>query len=500
MGARYCDFQEKRGAQLAPVLSRRLGGRPVRYWYTRRHAFDAAVPASYFRTRIGFKDDGSLVAVQNENVHQSGARGGYGDKTNGHLVLPPQSTAFRATSCPNVHSTYLQMVTNGAATTADPGSNRWEPVSLALHVMATELEMDPTEVILKNIHTTKPSLEACMTAGKQAIDWDAKWHLPGAKTLEDGRMHGIAVVPRNALTWGMINYNITLSIRTDGKLYLPYAEALIGTYWPDAAALVIAEEFGARPEDVIVYYAPNYPNWTNGDAADRGSSVTWAAKEAALMLRAKYIEATAATYGIAAENADIRDSMLFDRTDSENPEKQFSLATVGSHMAVNFIGKPTAYDDSLKSLRTMAVDFAEVAVDTQTGDVEVLDYVCVHDFGKIIRPSSALGQLENALTQSCGGALREQMIWDGQSGVLLNGNLLDYKVSTSLDQPNFQLVPVETRCGGGAYGSVGVAHAHFSRLLIPLAIQNAIGVYLETAPATPDKILKALGKIEEDAQ
>jgi CO/xanthine dehydrogenase Mo-binding subunit len=498
MGARYCDFQEKRGAQLAPLLSRRLGGRPVRYWYTRRNAFDAAVPASYFRTRIGFTDDGRLVAVQNENVHQSGARGGYGDKTNGHLVLPPQSTAFRATSCPNIHSVYHQMVTNGAATTADPGANRWEPVALALHVMATELKKDPTQVILDNVHTTKPSLEACIEAGKQAIGWDAKWHLPGEKTLEDGRLHGIAVVPRNAITWGMINYNISLSIRPDGKLYLPYAEGQIGTYWPDAAALVIAEEFGTVPEDVVVYYAANYPNWTNGDAADRGSSVTWAAKEAALKLKESYLEAVAPARGIDAANADIKGSELFDRSDPDNPEKRFRLADIGTHVAVNFIGKPTAYDDSLKTLRTMTADFVEVAVDPETGEVEVLDYVCAHDFGKVIRPSSAFGQLENALTQSCGGALREELVWDEESGVLLNGNLLDYKVSTQLDQPPFQTVPVETRCGGGAYGSVGVAHAHFSRLLIALAVQNAIGTYLETAPATPDKILRALGKIGED--
>jgi CO/xanthine dehydrogenase Mo-binding subunit len=495
MGARYCDFQEKRGAQLAPFLSKRLGGRPVRYWYSRRDAFDAAVPASYFRTRIGFLDDGTLVAVQNENVHQSGARGGYGDKTAGHLVLPPQSTAFRATVCPNIHSTHVQMVTNGAATTADPGSNRWEPVSLALSVISTELGMDLTEVILKNIHTTAPSLESCIEAGKQAIEWDSKWHLPGEKTLADGRMHGIAVVPRNALTWGMINYNITLSIRPDGKLYLPYAEGQIGTYWPDAAALVVAEEFGAKAEDVVVYYAANYPNWTNGDAADRGSSVTWAAKEAALALRKKYVNAVSATVKIAPENIGIKDSVVFDLTDPDNTDKQRSLKAIGSHMAVNFIGKPTAYDDSLKTLRTMAADFCEVAVDTETGEIEVLNYVCAHDFGKIIRPSSALGQIENASTQSLGGALREELVWDEDTGVLLNGNLLDYKVSTSLDQPKITPAPVETRCGGGAYGSVGVAHAHFSRLLIALAVQNAIGAYLETAPATPDKVLKALGKI-----
>ncbi len=73
------------------------------------------------------------------------------------------------------------------------------------------------------------------------------------------------------MTWGMISYNINLRMGVDGKIYMPYAEALIGTYWPDAVQLVIAEEMGMKLEDVIVYYAPNYNNWQNGDAADRGS-------------------------------------------------------------------------------------------------------------------------------------------------------------------------------------------------------------------------------------
>ena len=92
--------------------------------------------------------------------------------------------------------------------------------------------------------------------------------------------------------------------------------------------------------------------------------------------------------------------------------------------------------------------------------MEVLDYVAAHDFGKVIRPASALGQLEMALTQAEGRALREELIWDENTGVLLNGNMYDYKVPTALDQPKIEPVPVETRMGGGAYGSTGVAHAH----------------------------------------
>ncbi len=192
----------------------------------------------------------------------------------------------------------------------------------------------------------------------------------------------------------MISYNINLRMNTDGKIYMPYSEALIGTYWPDAVQLVIAEEMGMKPEDVIVYYAANYPNWQKGDAADRGSTCTWAAKEAAIQLKKQILE---------------------------------------------------------------------------TGMV--------------------------ALTMASGRALREEIIWDPGTGVLLNGNMYDYKVPTSLDQPPIDPVPVETRCGGGAYGSTGVAHAHCDAGLVGLAIQNAIGKFIPMAPYTPDKILAAMGTI-----
>jgi CO/xanthine dehydrogenase Mo-binding subunit len=94
-----------------------------------------------------------------------------------------------------------------------------------------------------------------------------------------------------------------------------------------------------------------------------------------------------------------------------------------------------------------------------------------------------------------GGGLREEVIWDENTGVLLNGNMYDYKPTTYLDQPKIEVVPVETRAGGGCYGATGTAHSHFDRGLFTQAIHNATGAWVETAPATPDKVLAALGKI-----
>lgn len=338
MAARYCDFVEKRGAQFAPVLSKRLGGVPVRYVQSRRESFDAAVPQTYLTMRIGFKDDGTLVAVQSENIHQTGARGGYGDKTHGHLVLPPNAQGFKQTVSPNVYSTMGYYVTNGACTTADPGQPMYEPVNLAFAKMADVLGLDVT-----------------------------------------------------------------------------------------------------------------------------------------------------------ADEVDLVDSLITLKAD---PTKQMPISGMGQ-LAVGYCGKPKVPFQT-DVIRTMNVDMCEVAVDPETGLVEILDYVVAHDFGKVIRPSSALGQIENAITMNSGRALREELIWDEATGVLLNGNMYDYKVPTILDQPKIEPVPVETRCGGGAYGSTGVAHAHANPGLVGQAIQNATGGdFIDMVPYTPDKVLAVLGKIAQ---
>ena len=79
-----------------------------------------------------------------------------------------------------------------------------------------------------------PATAAANFAAKEAFGWDEKWHLAGQRTLEDGRLHGVSCRYAASQTWGMISYNINLRMGVDGKVYMPYAEALIGTYWPDA--------------------------------------------------------------------------------------------------------------------------------------------------------------------------------------------------------------------------------------------------------------------------
>ena len=90
----------------------------------------------------------------------------------------------------------------------------------------------------------------------------------------------------------------------------------------------------------------------------------------------------------------------------------------------------------------------------------------------------------------------EEYIWDPNTGVLLNGNLLDYKFSSILDVGSIETIIVETGMGLGPYGSIGIGEdvGNDTTYLLHGAVYNAIGKWVDDGPITPDKVLKALGK------
>jgi len=141
--------------------------------------------------------------------------------------------------------------------------------------------------------------------------------------------------------------------------------------------------------------------------------------------------------------------------------------------------------------------FMEVEVDTETGEVEITRIVNVNDVGKVISWEGCEGQQYGGSYMGVGRGHSEAVIHDPVTGVMLNGNLLNYKVPTILDAGPIDTLLVETGMGYGPYGLVGIGEdvATVVPALIGPAIFNATGKWVEGFPATPDKVLKALGKI-----
>jgi len=139
----------------------------------------------------------------------------------------------------------------------------------------------------------------------------------------------------------------------------------------------------------------------------------------------------------------------------------------------------------------------EVEVDPETGEIEITKVANVNDVGKAISPEAVEGQQYGGMYMAAGRSKSEEVVWDKPTGVMLNGNLLDYKFATIKDCGPITPIIVETTLGYGPYGAEGVGEdiADEAKEVVGAAVFNALGVAVDDYPITPDKVLKALGKV-----
>lgn len=485
-----CDGDPRRASRLVPLLAKRTG-RPVRLAYTRREAFDVGGPAVYTHMKVGFNNDGMIVAAHGKTLSSVGVEADYEKCTS-------DITCFRMTKAQNIKNETTYVWTNtdrNAFLRAGSFPTASDTLAMAIYQIADQLGMDPSEVLMKNVHTPEPSVKECMDKGKAAIDW--QWHKAGAKQLPNGRMHGIGFRLRDSHSWGG-NNAIALKLKTDGKVYIPFGSAYFGTFGQDACAMIVAEELGARLEDVQVQMQPGAPYSFIVSASDMPST-GYAARMAAIDLKAKILATAAPMLKVTPAELDTKDSTVFVKADPTKTVPFGALVSddVGTLGSLNSMWQgtpPTTYDWTAKKYGPVNAIFGQVEVDTETGEVFVNKMVCAYDGGTVIRPSSFEGQMEGGMIWTISKAKAEEYVFDPATGVLLNGSALEYKPSTILDSVNVEPIIVETGTGGGVYGSTGVGENTWDQSVIACAVFNAIGEWIEY-PITPDKVLAALGKI-----
>ena len=193
------------------------------------------------------------------------------------------------------------------------------------------------------------------------------------------------------------------------------------------------------------------------------------------------------------EDLDMQDGKIIIKAE---PAKGLPLAeAVQSNLFATYSGRPpdSAWVQKGKKLDTMNVAMCEVAVDTETGQVEILRFGVVADPGKILRQTSLEGQIHQVMDFSTGCQLQEDYFFDPKTGVKLNNNMFEYKKVSMLDMPRVDMEFLETRAGNAVYGGNGISHSLANTHLVIMAIHNAIGKWVDP-PATPDKVLIALGK------
>lgn len=140
---------------------------------------------------------------------------------------------------------------------------------------------------------------------------------------------------------------------------------------------------------------------------------------------------------------------------------------------------------------------AEIEVDTETGIIEVLRYVAVHDCGKAVNPMLLTAQIEGGVAMGLGEALFEKLEEDPSSGVLLNPSFTDYLLPTSMDMPRELIADyLENPDMDGPFGALGIGEATPCPVLpaIANALYDAIGVRICELPLTPERVLDSIRK------
>jgi xanthine dehydrogenase molybdenum-binding subunit len=156
-------------------------------------------------------------------------------------------------------------------------------------------------------------------------------------------------------------------------------------------------------------------------------------------------------------------------------------------------GKP----DSRSLFMARQAHFIEIEVDTETGIVDVTKIVCVNNVGNLFNPEGATAQQYGGAIMGLGRSATEESIYCPRTGVALNHDMIGYHIGTMNDYPVTQCLINESHLGYAAFGAVGIGEnpgASMSGITVS-AIYNAIGKWVLDYPTTPDKVLRALGKI-----
>ncbi len=514
-GGKYCDWTIRQSQQITPFLSKRVG-RPVRCVNERKDTFDFMVSQRFMHMKVGFKKDGTITAFDDFSIADGGTPGNSFFSTSGDQGYGP----YIGTKCKNIRQR-MDIVDSNRGLMAFSSQFcpfNWDSVTMAIHAIAEKLGKDPIDIARINLHGPDgqddmrpvPSFDACIEAGKKMMNW--KWHKNGAKKLKDGRMHGAGfryqMCPRHSMG---SDFHAVLELR-DGVVRLPIQGPHAGVFSVEGVAMIAAEELGLKYEDISIDYDPNAIFVSISGGADGLVNTGWVLKQCAHKLRAQIFEAAIAEAdkpafggfgfgpprkmppnpikGKKPEDLDIVDGIIVLKSD---PSKGVPLKSIKANLYATFSGCaptplwPTKYD----TLNTL---YCEVAVDTETGEVEVLRYGAAVDSGKVIRRTSLESQLDQVAYNSQGCQLLEDYFYDPKTGVRLNSNFIEYKKIGMLDVTDVKDPElIETRAGNGVYGANGISHSMANTHLIVCAIYNAIGKWVDP-PATPDKVLKALGK------
>lgn len=454
-----------RAHQVSAVMAATALQRPVRVIMTRRQTFSLAgyrSPTTQ-RVRLGADPDGRLRALEHRSLNQTSTVYEFVEPSAGVARVMYDADAHRTAN--HVVRLDVPSPTWMRAPGEAPGSFAIES---ALDELAERTGLDPVELRLRNEPEVGPvsglpfsthNLAACLREGARRFGWADRDPRPGIR--RDGRWllgTGTAAASFGA---GAMPSTALVTAEADGSYTVRIAAADIGTGARTALTLIAADALETTPERVRVRIGDS----DFGPAMIAGGSMgtrswAWAITTAAAELR----ERLAAAPDIPPEGITVRSD---------------TTAALGAL--------------TQKERHSFGAQFAEVAVDTATGEVRVRRMLGIFAAGRIVNPLTARNQLVGGMTWGISMALHEEAVRDRNTGRHYSPDLAGYHVATHADVPDIEADWVDDHDpddpvgikGVGEIGIVGAAAA------VANAVWHATGVRHRNLPIRPDRILTA---------
>jgi putative selenate reductase molybdopterin-binding subunit len=300
-------------------------------------------------------------------------------------------------------------------------------------------------------------------------------------------MHGTAIP-------GLDMGAASVKMNDDGSFNVLVGGTDLGTGSDTVLAQIAAETLGVPLNDIIIYSSDT--DFTPFDTGAYASSTTYisggAVKKAAEQVREQILERAKMMLQLETTEG----LRLHDRRVIAPDGRSVTLADIALnslHVTDQKQIMATASHMSLHSPPPFGAQYAEVEVDTQTGQVTVTKLVMAVDCGTAINPRTAQGQIEGGLVQALGYAVSEEMAYDEQ-GRVLTTRFGDYRIFQANEVPEIEAILVPTYEPSGPYGAKAVAEIPMDGVApaVANAVYDAVGVRIRELPLTPEKVWRAL--------
>ena len=505
VGGGFGGKQEMVSEDLSLFASMKLGGRPVKWEWTREEEFIGATTRHQMTTRIkiGARKDGTLTALDVQVVSNTGAYGNHASETLAGAMGSPLA-AYRCANKKGVGHVVNTNMTPGGGFRGYGASQTTFAVECAMNELARTLGIDPFEIRRKNIVRPGDNVESIWkepsdaSFGSHGIDecLDVVEHelkkgngvsKPEGEHWTEGTGVALAMLECGPPTEH--RSGAEMQLLPDGTYHLACGTSEFGNGISTAIKQVAASIVGVRAQDVALINADtDRTPYDTGTFASTGTVVAGKAVHfAAEAMRDDILDFAARHTGIDREKCRLdTDAVICGNLRIPLSE----LHAAGAKVSHRFSVSRRAY----LSPRSIAfnVQGVRLAVHRITGEIRVLHSVHAADIGRPINPMQCRGQIDGAVAMGYGWALVENMVHD--EGHMVNPQLRNCRVPAFADTPHTEIFFAGTHDTIGPLGAKSQGECAINPVApaVSNALANATGVRFAHLPFTPDRLFARL--------